>query len=254
MPDTDITNTRKIMILYCGDNTQDTAASYLQAIMQNAQLEFSYLDSTTAITKEQLEDCECLILSDYPSANINEEIEDLVIEKVKCGMGFLMIGGWESFHGKNGEYNHRKLRELLPVECLNEDDRRNFSQPCLMITQQDHEIVKDLSFQNNPPMVGGLNEVICKKDSTEIISARSFSVDGDLYFKAGDEYPLLVISEFEDGRCGAFMSDVAPHWVGGFVDWGTERVIEKVHSNEVEVGDDYCKFFQQLILWCSKRS
>jgi len=242
------------MILYCGDNTQDTAASYLQAIMQNAKLEFSYLNSNSTLTQESLANCKCLILSDYPSTNISEDVEDQIIEKVKMGMGFLMIGGWESFHGKNGEYNHRKLREILPVECANEDDRINFSQPCLMITQQDHDIVRDLSFHNTPPMVGGLNKVITKKDSTEIISARSFSIDGDLYFKAGEEYPLLVISEYENGRCGAFMSDVAPHWVGGFVDWGTERVIETIHSNEVEFGNEYCTFFQQLIHWCSKQS
>jgi uncharacterized membrane protein len=239
------------MILYCGDTNQNSAAAYLIGILQNAQKEFQYINSATAMNEENLNNCQCLILSDYPSQNISEVVEEKIIEKVKSGMGFLMIGGWESFHGKNGEYNRRKLSEIIPVECLNEDDRRNFSQPCLLIPQQEHSILEDLPFYNQPPLIGGLNEVVCKKNCTELIIASSFSVDGDLYFKAGKEFPLLVTGEVEKGKTAAFMSDVAPHWVGGFVDWGDNRVSEKVGDNEMEFGDLYCKFFQQLVDWCS---
>jgi uncharacterized membrane protein len=242
------------MILYCGDNNLNSAAAYLAGIMQNANFNFKYRDSNTALVAEDLSECECLILSDYPSQNIDEVIEETIIEKVKNGMGIVMIGGWESFHGKNGEYNHRKLNEVLPVECLNEDDRVNFSQPCLMISQQEHAILDGLAFYNSPPIIGGLNKVTCKKNSIELINASSYSVDGDLYFKAVAEYPLLVVGEHEKGRSCAFMSDVAPHWVGGFVDWGKERVIENVENNDVEFGDQYCMFFQQLINWCINKA
>jgi uncharacterized membrane protein len=241
------------MIIYCGDGIKEGSAGYLSSIIQNAGLPYEHIPSNSELSEENLAQCSCLILSDFPHNNISTNIEESIIEKVKDGMGFLMIGGWESFHGKLGEYHQSKLNEILAVECLDSDDRINFSQPCLMITQQEHPIVNGLGFHNQPPLIGGLNRVSCKKNSLEIISARSFSVDGDLYFKAGDEYPLLVTTEIGKGRSAAFMSDVAPHWVGGFVDWGPKRINEDINGFEYEFGDQYCKFFQQLINWCQNK-
>ena len=44
--------------------------------------------------------------------------------------------------------------------------------------------------------------------------------------------------------------DVAPHWVGGFVDWGLPRVTaEAKGGNAIEVGHDYAKFWKQLLQW-----
>ena len=37
-------------------------------------------------------------------------------------------------------------------------------------------------------------------------------------------HPVLVIGTAGHGRAAAFASDIAPHWVGGFVDWGDSRV------------------------------
>ena len=52
------------------------------------------------------------------------------------------------------------------------------------------------------------------------------------------------------GRTAAFTSDVAPHWVGGLVDWGPERVgTQAPEANDIEVGSHYAEFFTRLIRW-----
>jgi uncharacterized membrane protein len=63
-------------------------------------------------------------------------------------------------------------------------------------------------------------------------------------------HPLLVVRDSGSGRVAALATDVAPHWVGGLVDWGEGRVTAQASGAEaIEVGDLYAKFFQQLISW-----
>ena len=38
-----------------------------------------------------------------------------LVDCVRGGSGLLMIGGWESFHGRLGEYQGSPLAEVLPV-------------------------------------------------------------------------------------------------------------------------------------------
>ena len=45
----------------------------------------------------------------------------------------------------------------------------------------------------------------------------------------------------------ALATDVAPHWVGGFVDWGKERVVADVGDDFIDVGNWYARFFRQLL-------
>jgi hypothetical protein len=44
-------------------------------------------------------------------------------------------------------------------------------------------------------------------------------------------------------------TDVAPHWVGGFVDWGDQRVAQAVANDGIEVGNWYARFFRNLLVW-----
>ncbi|MBM4074350.1 MAG: hypothetical protein FJ267_01740, partial [Planctomycetes bacterium] len=65
---------------------------------------------------------------------------------------------------------------------------------------------------------------------------------------ANEEFPVLVTGRYGNGQVAAFASDVAPHWVGGFVDWGDRRVKAKAKdAAEIEVGSYYARFWQTLI-------
>ncbi len=70
-----------------------------------------------------------------------------------------------------------------------------------------------------------------------------------------ESHPLLVIGDDAAVRTAAVATDVAPHWVGGFVDWGDGRVRAKAPGAEaIEVGDLYARFWQRLISWLSQRT
>ena len=76
----------------------------------------------------------------------------------------------------------------------------------------------------------------------------------DTEFTLGSEYPLLVVCQSPVTRTAAFASDVAPHWVGPLVDWGTERLKAKAKdAGEIEVGNHYAEFFANLIKWLCKK-
>jgi len=64
------------------------------------------------------------------------------------------------------------------------------------------------------------------------------------------KFPFLVISGGKTGRRAALTTDLAPHWCGGWVDWGKKHV--KLPVNEhiaIEVGDAYINFVQALLRW-----
>jgi uncharacterized membrane protein len=62
-----------------------------------------------------------------------------------------------------------------------------------------------------------------------------------------------VLGKLGKGRTAAFLSDVAPHWVGGFVDWGPRRVKSKAPgAAEIEVGSYYAQFWKQLLAWVGR--
>lgn len=68
-----------------------------------------------------------IILSDAPSERLGKRRMKTIKECVKEGTGLGMIGGWESFTDIEGNYKNTPIEEILPVECLSEDDRRNVS-------------------------------------------------------------------------------------------------------------------------------
>jgi uncharacterized membrane protein len=94
--------------------------------------------------------------------------------------------------------------------------------------------------------------VTAKPDAQTVLSSVPFSVrrtDGDYHFIQGRQSPLLVVGRHGRGRTAALATDVAPHWVGGFVDWGDARMIQKVGGELFEVGNWYSRFFGNLLQW-----
>ena len=159
----------------------------------------------------------------------------------------MMIGGWESFHGLLGFYHMSPLADVLPVLCRDTDDRNNEYQGFVPEVIKDHPIVSGLPF-NKPPVLCGYNSVTVKDGSEEILSLRKIRIaDGTASIDSSTE-PLLVLGTYGKGKTGAFMSDFAPHWVGGFVDWGDERINSQApNASAVEVGDLYVKFIGNFI-------
>ncbi len=242
-------------ILYVGDTSLSGAAGYLAGVMTYDKLSYDYVASDARCGPEFLErGYRAVIISDYPSANLEGKTLERLAERIQAGMGLLMIGGWESFHGAAGEYAQTVLKEVLPVVMLTSDDRVNCAQPCLVEKCQEHPIVAVLPFDDVCSGIGGYNRVTAKPGGLEVLRAQRFKVrrgsQGFVFSPMAKAEPLLVVGSFGKGRVTAFTSDVAPHWVGGLVDWGDRRVTACAQgANTVEVGDCYARFFSQMVRW-----
>ncbi|MBT3276118.1 MAG: hypothetical protein HN368_23420 [Spirochaetales bacterium] len=246
-------------VLYFGDDALQGAAGYLAAVMGHYGIQFIHIPSGISITeanqqsrveKIDLGNAGLFILSDYLRDTLTDENRDRIINQVHKGTGLLMIGGWESFFG--GGYAGSELEELLPVTMMTQDDRINCPYPCVLRQKTPHEITNGLPF-TTPPGIGGYNQVTAKPESKVILDAQRFKTtyEPDLIFtRSGSADPLLVVGNSGKGRTAALMTDSAPHWVGGFVDWGSKRVRYTVENNLVEVGNWYAEFFSNLVRWC----
>jgi uncharacterized membrane protein len=276
------------MYLYLGDDDITRAAAYLSGIMTHFNIPFERVDSSASPAgKLNAAKYDAYILSDYPRKNFQPGQLESVRDAVAQGAGLLMIGGWESFHGRLGEYHDSALADVLPVTMHDKDDRRNFSQGVFVLKHQDHPILAGLPWEK-PPFIGGLNIFKPKPNTHLLLQAVSsdvrivkedevadyhndsifnyinkpveerFSVSlpgGDAMFLTLTEtHPLLVTGQYGRGRTAALATDAAPHWVGGFVDWGKKRICPKLSGNEfLEFGEDYARFFAQLVSWTGKQ-
>jgi len=242
-------------ILYLGDTSLREAASYLAGVMSYYGITFDYKASGEHFESGLLDGgYRAIVISDYPSKNFTDRQLEQLASCVKEGMGLLMIGGWESFYGAGGEYAESVLKEVLPVRMQFSDDRINCPQPCLVEKNCAHPIVEGLPFDSACPGIGGYNRVTTKPEGLEVLSARRLSVrretQGYSVNPAAKAEPLLVVGFYGRGRVVAFTSDVAPHWVGGLVDWGDGRVQTCAQgASPVEVGDCYARLFSQMIRW-----
>jgi uncharacterized membrane protein len=248
-------------ILYAGDTTLTTAAGYLAGVLTHAGLEFDYLPSDAPAGEALAEGAyDLYILSDYPVNRLTAQQMAGMVRAVQAGSGLWMIGGWESFFGAEGEYNDAPLADALPVVMQNRDDRVNCAQPCLMEIERDHELLAGLPW-HEPPGIGGYNRVTVKPEAMLLLSARSFRAVrhgavgfGETHWEVepGSADPLLVVGTHGQGRTVALTTDVAPHWAGGFVDWGTPRVTARAEGAEqIEVGGYYAELLTRIVRWAS---
>ncbi len=191
------------------------------------------------------------VISDYRASRLGETGMTHIAARVEQGAGLVMLGGWESFHGRLGEYHRSPLAAVLPVTMQACDDRRNFAQPCLTEKVTDHKILIGLPW-DRPPGIGGINAVTAKPGTETLLVAAQFSVlrtEQAYKFVPVGRAPLLIVGEHGAGRTAALATDVAPHWVGGFVDWGDQRIVQEVGGGMIEVGNWYARFFRNLVAW-----
>ncbi len=160
---------------------------------------------------------------------------------------------------------------------------------CLGDVAEKHPILTGLPWGTRPPLIGGLNRVSVKSGATPLLGAFSYRcsfpespawsqavtkfaedwllppkiktalaeaavlphpLSAPPVLTLAETFPALVVGTYGQGRTAAFLSDVAPHWVGGLVDWGPDRVTaQAVGGPAVEVGSDYARFWTQLLAW-----
>ena len=245
-------------VLYLGDTVLNTAASYLAGVMLHCNIPFDYIDSATMCTDEQLDQDYCaVIISDYLSTSFRPEHFEQLIAKTQSGTGLIMIGGWESFTGVGGDYHSTPLAEILPVEMQDTDDRVNSFSPCMIRLEAEHPITAKLPFVTQSVAINGYNRLCAKPTAKTILSVKRYCVsfvDDDFEFSEQSVDPLLVVGQELNGRVACYAGDVAPHWAGGFVDWGDQRhVLQARGAGEVEIGNWYIEFFGNLIKWVSKQ-
>ncbi len=245
----------KKQILYLGDTSLNTAASYLAGVMNFYGLDFDYLPSDRKFDISLLENqYQAIIISDYPSSNFSADQLQNIAKEVENGTGLLMIGGWESFTGANCEYNNTILAKVLPVIMKKTDDRINCPNPCLVEKIVAHKIILSLPFDKNPPAIGGFNQLKAKPNTQTILAARRFKAQKNknrfIFEPTKQAYPLLILGAYGRGRVAVFATDAAPHWVGGLVDWGNKRVTaQHPGANQIEVGNWYAKLLANIINW-----
>lgn len=245
-------------ILYCGDTELRGAASYLAGMIAHAGWTFDYVASDVPLTEAHLHSPHRLYLfSDYPAPQASTPLQQKIVQAVAAGAGLLMIGGWESFHGLGGDWDGTPIGNILPVEIGQSDDRVNSSAPLVMRPVAPHPITANLPWQQSTPAVGGMNRVTPKTNATTLLEAvelkLSLANDGNIQAQPGWKSPLLVTGTHQQGNVATFLSDAAPHWVGGFVDWGPKRVAAQAPSAPaVETGNWYAQFWQQLLRWVGK--
>ena len=245
-------------IAYLGDSPLPGAASYLAGIMTHFGLPFAHVPPDAPPPESAFaESVGLYVLSDYPSARIPADSMKRLCERVRDGAGLLMLGGWESYHGLGGDYDATPLAELLPVVISDKDDRRNCSQLTLVRKRMEHPIVAALPF-DRPPGIGGYNEFKARPSAAVILEGERYRITcgkGRAGFAVEGRFPLLVVEEKKRGPRGAgrracLATDAAPHWVGGFVDWGDERLTVRMGADFIEVGAWYGAFFRNLLAWC----
>ena len=239
----------KIPLLYCGDDSLRQSARYLYGVLKYLGYDPDYVPSRRSLTVQRLrKSYQAVILSDYPSAKIAPAAQERLVEMVAGGTGFLMIGGWGSFHGHDGHYQRSILAEVLPVQCWSHDDRGNCPQGGIVIPKNDRILrTSNLKFKNGP-LIGGYNKVVPKPESQLLLAVRDLKVNLPKISLSSKEYPLLVTGCFGAGHTVCYMSDLAPHWSGGLVDWGQRKIkIKNAAGFFMEVGQDYVKFIQTLV-------
>ncbi len=103
-------------ICYLGDGSLHGAASYLAGIMLHYGLAFDYVpgDAVPPPTFSS-EPYTLYVVSDYRANRFGAAAMAHVAGAVQQGAGLVMLGGWESFFGRLGEYHQSPLAEVLPV-------------------------------------------------------------------------------------------------------------------------------------------
>ena len=210
----------------------EEATEYISAAITSAGAEFVHIPSHLVERKfpgtvEELSKYDVVMFSDVGANTMNLPMNvfinlqptpnklKIVREYVKNGGAFVMIGGYLSFQGiqARGAYKNTPIEEILPVELLICDDRREESDGIRATpAMQDHPILEGVPAEW--PSLLGYNYLIPKRES-EVVA------------KVGDD-PLIVVGRYGKGKTCAMATDCAPHWAPiPFCTWAGYPVLWK---------------------------
>lgn len=236
-------------ILFLGEGRLEGPRRYFAAVLRHARLPFDHCPDQKPIPSVWLKRrYGAMVLSDYRHSSFSAATERWLVRQVQGGTGLLMIGGWASFTGLVGGYAGSAIEPLLPVRCIRGDDRVNYASGSLITRTSAHPLLTGIHFRQ-APVVCGYHRTTIKPGSRVILTLRDLR-PGRRSVGLGKPHPLLVVGEAGRARTAAVLTDCAPHWAGGLVDWGNHRVTVPIGQGEkVEVGDFYLKFFSNLVRW-----
>jgi len=133
----------------------------------------------------------------------------LTTEAVQAGKRMMFLGGRLSFTGEMGKggWGRTRLREILPVRCLDYEDLIESTEGFTAeVTAAGERIFAGLDFGTFPPILG-YNQVRPRPESDVLLTVK----------ETGD--PLVAGGRFGQGKVLAYMSDPAPHWGCNFIYW-----------------------------------
>ncbi|HEY53477.1 MAG TPA: hypothetical protein G4N94_08480 [Caldilineae bacterium] len=133
----------------------------------------------------------------------------LTVEAVQAGKRMMFLGGWLSFTGEMGKggWNRTRLREILPVVCLDFEDLVESTEGyTARVTEPGRAAFAGVDFATFPPILG-YNQVESRPGCDVLLTVQ----------ETGD--PLVTVGQFGQGKVLAYMSDPAPHWGCNFVFW-----------------------------------
>jgi uncharacterized membrane protein len=121
----------------------------------------------------------------------------------------MFLGGWYSFNGEMGKggWGRTRLREVLPVRCLDHEDLVESTEGFdAELTAAGERFFKAVNLRTMPPLLG-YNKTTPIPEGRVLLEVRD----------TGD--PLLAVRSCGRGRVLAYMSDPAPHWGCNFIFW-----------------------------------
>lgn len=187
--------------------------------------------------------CDLYLLSDMPAERVPHDTMRAVEEEVRRGAGLLMVGGWLSF-GRGG-YARTVLGNALPVTMRDGDDREAAPSGAWLVPAERAPLTDGLPW-DRPPVVTGWNKVASKVGGRVLVEARPLQAGREGPRLTGARVPILVVGKHGDGRTAALATDLAPHWSGGWTDWGSPSY--DVGEGE-ELGAAYIDFLGRLCRW-----
>ncbi|MDP7080953.1 MAG: glutamine amidotransferase [Candidatus Undinarchaeales archaeon] len=230
----------------------ESAFRYIHAVIDARGFFFMHIPvnglGTMPAKSTWLDSFDAVLLSDVPAVELGVERMKALKDFVERGGGLGMVGGWWSFTGTKGEYRGTPVEDVMPVRCSPVDDRVNDPNGYKMVRTQDHFLIEGLPW-HDAPTICGFNRIEPKAGAQVLLTARRIEPVGKDRVEgvrlAEQEHPLLVVGDHGRGRTLALATDLAPHWVGGLVDWGAERV----ELDGTEVGDLYITFVGRMLEW-----
>ncbi|MEW6358224.1 MAG: glutamine amidotransferase [Planctomycetota bacterium] len=192
--------------------------------------------------KEDLENFHVVILGNLDRSYLSDGQLKLLEEGVRNGMGFLMIGGSESF-GPGG-YGGTPVEALLPVSCGSRDMGQEKTPFLMQITPEGEEhpvfagcqkffpTQKRAAEQALPELQG------CVMVGGVKAGATVLAVDPEKKIK-GEPIPVLAVQSYGAGRSAAFTADTTWKW------YFKMRALGRASP--------YFKFWGQLVRWLAGR-